>query len=104
MRAWLPCHDAFARKKRAQWHSARDSLRAGDDVRLDSCVLVGPPFASAAHARLHFVDDEHDSMLAANRLKLLQKELRRGHVTAFALNRLDDDPSHILGIKTSLEG
>ncbi len=36
-----------------------------------------PPLSGAAHAALHFVGDEHDAVLAANALQLLQEEVRR---------------------------
>ena len=42
-------------------------------------------------------------MLAADALQFLQEELRRRHISTFALNGLDDDASHFLGIKQPLE-
>src|SRR5580704_7739014 len=62
-----------------------------------------PPFSGAAHAGLHFVGDEHDAVLAANALQLLQKEVWCNDIAAFALNRLDDDAGDFLGIKEPLE-
>src|SRR5207253_9722331 len=65
--------------------------------------LTGPPLSGAAHSRLHFVHDEHDSVLAADPLQFLQEELGRRHVSTFALNGLDDDARDVFGIEQPLE-
>src|SRR5580692_8985837 len=103
MRSRLPIHDAGGRKDCAERHAAGNSLGAADDVRLDSGELMCPPLSGAAHAGLHFVGDEHDSVLAANPLQFLQKEVRRNDVPAFALNWLDDYSRDFLRIKEPLE-
>src|SRR6266581_8002153 len=66
-------------------------------------MIAGPPLPRASHSRLHFVHDEHDSVLPANPLQLLQEELWGWHVSAFALNRLDNDARDVLGIEQPLE-
>src|SRR5216683_68290 len=72
-------------------------------VRFDPGVFTGPPLPGASHSRLHFVHDEHDAVLPTDPLQFLQKELRSGHISAFSLNRLDDDTRDILGIEQALE-
>ena len=71
----LPVHDAGWRKERAERHAAGNAFRAADDVWLYAGELMRPPLSSAAHAGLDFVGDEHDAVLAANALKLLQEEI-----------------------------
>src|SRR6267143_1696224 len=84
-------------------HTAGNALRRAKNVRLDSRVFASPPLSGAAHARLHFVHDEHDAVLPADALQFLQKELWCGHIAAFALNGLDDDARNVLGIEQPLE-
>ena len=43
------------------------------------------------HAGLHFVDDQHDAVLGRQLAQSLQERLRRNDVSAFPLDRLDDD-------------
>ncbi len=66
-------------------------------------MLTGPPLPGTSHARLHFVHDEHDSLLAADTLQFLEKEPRCGHISAFALNRLNDDACNVFGIEQPFE-
>src|SRR5712691_7718270 len=104
VRAGLPgVHDAAARDEGAEWHSAGDAFGAAEDVWLDAGMLGGPPLAGTTHAGLHFVDDEHDAVLAADALQFLQEEFWRGDVAAFALDGLDDDGGDFLGIEEALE-
>src|SRR6266849_9618157 len=104
VRAGLPgVHDAAARDECAEGHAAGDALGATENVRLDAGMLAGTPLARAAHAALHFVDHEHDAVLAANALEFLQEELRRGDVATFALDRLDHNGGDFLRIKEALE-
>ena len=103
MRSGLPVHDAGWREDCTERHAAGDAFRTADNVRLNSGELMRPPFSGAAHAGLHFVGDQHDAVLAANALQLLQEEVRRNDVPAFALNGLDDDSSDFLGVKQALE-
>src|SRR5215469_14754909 len=103
MRSGLPVHHARAGDERSEGHAAGNSLRAGDDVRLDSGVLARPHLAGTPHAGLHLVHDEHNSVAAANALQFLQKELGRRHVAALALDWLDDDARNFTGIEHTLE-
>ena len=69
----------------------RDALGDAHDVGLQSGVIASPPFSGASHAALHFVGDEKNAVAAADALQFLQKFRRRRNVSAFALNRFDDD-------------
>src|SRR6266436_1050852 len=63
-----PAHHAFSRDDRAKGHAAGNTLRGTKNVRFDSGMFTGPPLPRSSHARLHFVHDEHDSVLAADAL------------------------------------
>ena len=93
--AGRPIHDIGAGDGGGKRHAGSDSLRDAQDIWLDSGVISGPPFACAAHAALHFVGDQENAVLAAQRLKLTQKFCGRGQVAAFALNGLDDDAGDV---------
>src|SRR5882724_8109333 len=71
MRSRLPPHHAFLRDEGAQRHAAGYPLRGAQDVRLDTGMFVGPPLSGASHARLHFVNDEHDPVTVADALQFL---------------------------------
>ncbi len=101
--AGLPAHHALSCDDRAEWHAARNTLSGTKNVRFDSGVFTGPPLPGTSHTRLHFVHDEQDAVLPADALQFLQKELRCGHVPAFALNGLNDDARDVLGIEQTLE-
>ena len=51
----------------------------------------------AAHARLHFVDDEQHAVLRRELAQPLEERCRRHDVAALALNRLDDDRRDLVG-------
>src|SRR5712691_3193990 len=98
-----PAHHALLCNDRAERHAAGNTLRGTKNVRFDSGVVTGPPLPGAPHARLHFVHDEHDAVLAADTLQFLEEELRRGYVPPFALDGLDDDTCNVFGIEQTLE-
>src|SRR6266851_7930787 len=66
-------------------------------------MVAGPPFPRASHAALHFVAHEKNSMLPANALQLDKEFLWRGNVSAFALDRFDENRSHLFWIDQALE-
>src|SRR6185436_17022622 len=66
-------------------------------------ILARKHLPGAAHARLHFVDNQKNSMLVADAAQSSEKILRRGHVTTFALNSLDHDPGNFFRRRRSLE-
>ncbi len=96
-------HDAAARDEGAERHAAGDAFGAAKNVWFDAGVVGGPPLAGAPHSGLHFVDHEHNAVLAADALEFLQEEFWRGNVAAFALDGLDDDGGDFLGIEEALE-
>jgi hypothetical protein len=65
-------HDLAAGDDRADRHiSARERLGDADDVGLDiRPVLEAEPFAGAAQAALHFIDDQQRAVFAAEPLGL----------------------------------
>src|SRR5215471_13894030 len=62
-----------------------------------------PHFSGSSHAGLHFIHDQHDSVLTADALQFLQEELRRWDITALTLNRFDDDSRHFRWIEQAFE-
>src|SRR6266478_2851862 len=66
-------------------------------------MLMRPPFPCTTHPGLYFVYDEQYAVLPANSQQLPKKEFGRRDVSAFALNRLDNDPCDVLGIEEPLE-
>ena len=103
MRAGLPVHHRSLGDNGAERHAGGNSLRGADDVRFDAGIIHGPPLAGAAHARLHFIGDEHDSVLAADFFQALQEFRGGGQITAFALDRLDENSGYFVGIYTTAE-
>ena len=59
--------------------------------------------ARTAHTGLHFVNNEHDAVLVADSAKLFHERLGRWNVTAFALNRLENDTGNFLRRRGRLE-
>ena len=59
-------------------------------------MLAGEHLAGAPDSALHFVEDEQDSMLVAERAQSLQEAIGRHDVAAFALDRLDEHRSHFV--------
>src|SRR3984893_709969 len=103
MRARLPGHDALPSDERSERHSAGNTLRGAKNVRLDSGIFAGPPLPGSSHTRLHFIHNPHDAVRPADALQLLKKKIGRRNVAAFALNGLDNNSRHFLGIKKPLE-
>ena len=62
-----------------------------------------PPSSSSSHARLHFIGNEQDVVLATDPLQSRQEFSRRGEIAALALDRLDENPRDIPGIDHSPE-
>src|SRR4051794_27241112 len=59
--------------------------------------------AGAAHARLHFVGNQQDAVLFAQRPQIAVKLGRRNDVAPLALNWLDDDRGDLLRGDGALE-
>ena len=69
-------------------------------------VLDGPHLPRAPHARLNFVNYQHDAVLVAYAAELREEIRVRHDVAAFSLDRLDDYGGAVLwrqcGFKDSL--
>ena len=103
MRTGNPVHDFGLRHGDAQRHAAGNSLGDANNVRLNAGVLNGPPFAGAARAGLDFIGDQQDAVAIANAPQLLHEHGRGDHVSAFTLNRLDENRGHFLRRQRRLE-
>src|SRR6185436_7949185 len=66
-------------------------------------VLDCPELSCAAHARLHFIYDQHDAMLIADSPKRGHEVCLRNDISAFALHGLDNNGSAVLGRNCGLE-
>src|SRR4030095_9649121 len=58
-------------------------------------MFAAPVATRGAHAALHFVEDEQDIVFVANRSQFLQPFAAEMIVTAFALDRLDNDGADV---------
>ncbi len=86
--ACLEAAHGLPRQQGREWHAAADALAQGHDVRCDAGLGVGEERAAAAHAGLHFIDDQQYSGFFGE-LPQGAQEVRRGrHHAAFALHRL----------------
>src|SRR5579884_866333 len=96
MAARRPIHDLLTRDDRSQRHSAGDSLGQADNIRLHVPMLDCIELAGSAHAGLHLVGDEEESVFVAQCAESRQ-ESRRGHtVAALALNWLNEDGGNFI--------
>ena len=68
-----------------------EALGAGDDVGHHAEILGGERGAEAAEAGDHFVEDEQDAVLVADRAQPLQIAPGRQQHAGRARDRLDDD-------------
>ena len=76
-------------------HPAPQTLGERHDVGDDSEMLRGEHLARAPDPRLHFVEDEQDTVLVAERPEPGEESVRRHEVSALALDRLDQDPGDL---------
>ena len=72
-------------------HARAQALGQRHHIGGDAGPLVGKPFAGAAHARLHFIQDQQPALGIAQGTHLLQVFLAHGVQTAFALDGLHHD-------------
>src|SRR6266702_3987087 len=103
MRTRRPVHDFGARHADAQRHSRRNALGDADDVGLDAGVLDGPPLSGSAGAGLDVIGDQQNAMPVADAPNLLQENVGRDDVAAFALDRLQNDCGNLFGRQRGLE-
>ncbi|MNI90578.1 hypothetical protein D3C73_1481170 [compost metagenome] len=55
--------------------SARDPFSQGEDIRLNAVVLMRKQLACTAHTGLHFIHDQEQAMLLAERYYFIQELL-----------------------------
>ncbi|SVK46432.1 Uncharacterised protein [Acinetobacter baumannii] len=91
-------HHLGAARHRRQRHSARQAFRHSDQIGLNAVVLHGEQLAGTGEAGLHFVGDQQDAVLVAQRAQRLHEIGRRHVETALALHRLQHNGRHLLGI------
>src|ERR1051325_6320653 len=66
-------------------------------------MLARKHLPGATHSRLHFIDDQQNSMLIANASQAVEETFRRGHVTAFTLHRFHHDRRNFLRRRSGFE-
>ena len=92
---WVPGGHALtrfaSRKTRADREAAAERLGERHDVGRDADALIGEQFAGAAHAALHFVEDQHQAVLVAQRAQRSEERRLDDAHAAFAHQRLDQD-------------
>ncbi len=80
-----------AHEQRADRQTVGERLRERERVRLHFVELRGEQAPEAAHADLHFIEDQQRAALRAEVAGGGQKFRRRGQHAAFTLHRLDDE-------------
>src|SRR6185503_19294270 len=80
-----------------------DALRDTHDVRFDIVMLARKHLPGATHSRLHFIDDQQNSMLIADPPQSLEKTFRRRDVTTFTLHRFNHDGRDFLRRRSRFE-
>jgi len=83
---------------------AAQGFRHGDHIGLNPEMFRGEPLAGAGEARLYFVRDEENAVLAADVLQQLEVAGRGNDEAAFAENRLGNDGGDGFGSHGTLEG
>ena len=73
-----------------------NAFRRCDNIRLHAPVFDRPPFAGAPHAALHFVHDQQDAVFIAQLAQRREESVRRDNVSAFALDRFDQDTRDLI--------
>src|SRR5258708_1176658 len=81
----------FRRRAGADREAVPETLGDRHDVGRDAGPFMGEQLAGAAHAALHFVEDEQKTELVGDRAELAQIIKARRPDAAFALHRLDQD-------------
>ena len=70
---------------------------------MNASVLDGEPFAGAGDSALYFVGDQQNAVLVADAAQFLHENGGRYHVSAFALNRLNEHGGHFFRRQNRLE-
>jgi hypothetical protein len=88
-------HQASLGDHRPDRQSRAQALRQRHDVRRHAPVLAREHAPAAADAGLHFVEDQQDAVLVAQRAQARQEAIGRHHVAALALDRFHQDRGDI---------
>src|SRR5580698_2574740 len=84
-------------------HATSERFRRQDQVGLNAEMFGREPFAGAREAGLHFVGDEEDAVLAANRMQGFEITARRDDEAPFAQNWFGDYGGDGFGSDVALE-
>ncbi len=85
------------RQQRADREAAAQALGGADHVGLDAGPFMGEQLAGAAHAALHFVEEQQQPVFVAHRAQAAQVFDVAGAHAAFALHRFDQDRRRLVG-------
>ena len=96
-------HHISAANDTRQRIATRHRLCDGDQIGGHAGVFDGKPFAGPAKARLHFVGDQHDTVLVTDLAELVHHLERHGGITTLAQDGLDDDGGHTFGLRIGQE-
>ena len=96
-------HDGGAARNGRQRGASAHALGHGHQVGRDAKVLHGKHLAGAAVAGLHFVSNQHNTVLVAQGAQPLHGLSLDGVETALALHRLKNDGSHTRRLDVALE-
>src|SRR5688500_12146207 len=99
----LPIHQRGTSYGRTDWQSGADTLSNANNVRLELVMIAGEHLPGTAHAALPFINDQENSVFVANAAQAQQEVFWRRHVSAFALDRLNDDCSNLLRRRRSFK-
>ena len=89
--AVMPLAASLGGETGADRKAAAERLGDRHDVGRHAGMLIGEQLAGAAHAALHFVEDQQQAVLVAELAQARAGSVRHDAHAAFALHRLDQD-------------
>ncbi|MNR21300.1 hypothetical protein D3C85_1381930 [compost metagenome] len=84
------------RQDGAHRETAAERFGAGQDIRCHAVVHIGKQIAGTPHPALHFIKHQQRLMFVAQFTQAFQELWRRGHYTAFTLNRLNHNRAGVI--------
>src|SRR5258705_7896158 len=103
MSAGFPVHQIGARHTNSDWQTRADTFRNANDVGLHIVMLAGKHLPGSTHPRLHFVNDQKNTVRIADTPQPLEKIFRSRYITPFALYCLNDNRGNFLRWSCCLE-
>ena len=97
MPAWMARAASSVQRIAPSGNAAGKRLGQRGDIGLNAVVLIGAPFAGAAHAGLNLIDNQQRSRGAGQRARLGEEFLRERAHAAFALNGFDENGADFIG-------